>query len=94
MLLNMIRPEIDPTLRKNKNGFRTKRSTTGKMLTIQRILEGVKSKNIRATLLFIDFSQNFDSINREKMKDILIIYGIPTEIVNSILILYRTQTLW
>ena len=64
MLLNRIRPEIDPTLRTNKNGFRTKRSTTGKMLTIRRILEGVKSKNLPATLLFIEFSQTFDSINR------------------------------
>ena len=60
------------------------------MLTIRRsILEGVKSKNLPATLLFIYFSQTFDSINREKMKDILIIYGIPTEIVNAILILYN-----
>ena len=78
MLLNMIRPKIDPTLRKNQNGIRTKRSTTGKMLTIRRILEGVKSKNIPATLLFIDFSQAFDTIYRDKMKDIIIIYGIPT----------------
>ena len=88
MLLNRKRPDIDPTLRKNQNGFRTKRST-GKMLTIQHILEGVKSKNLPATLLFIDFSQAFDSINREKMKDILIIYGIPTEIINAILMLYK-----
>ena len=48
------------------------------MLTIQRILEEVKSKNLPATLLFIDFSKAFDSINREKMKGILIIYGIHT----------------
>ena len=50
------------------------------MLTIRRIYTpiGVKSKNILATLLFIDFSQTCDSINREKMNDILIliIYGI------------------
>ena len=64
MLLNRISPEIDPTLRKNQNGFRTKRSTTGKMLTIRRILEGVKSKSLPATLLFINCSQAFDSINR------------------------------
>ena len=89
MLLNRIRPEIDPTLRKNQNGFRTKRSTTGQMLIIQRILEVVKSKHLPATLLFIDFSHTFYSINREKMKDILIIYGIPTEIVNAILTLYK-----
>ena len=30
MLLNRIRSEIDLTLRKNKNGFRTKRSKTDK----------------------------------------------------------------
>ena len=89
MLLNRIRPDIYPTLRKNQNGFRTNRSTTGKMLTIQRILEGVKSKNLPATLLFIHFSQPFDAIYREKMKDILIIYSIPTEIINIILILYN-----
>ena len=47
------------------------------MLTIRRILEGVKSKNLLANLLFIDFSKTVDSINRDKMKDILIIYGIP-----------------
>ena len=89
MLLNRIIPEIDTILRKNQNGFRTKRSPTGKMLTIRRILEGVKSKNLPATLLFKDFSKTFDSINSEKMKYILIIYGIPTEIVNSIFILYK-----
>ena len=89
MLLNRIRLEIDPTLRNNQNEFRTKRSTTGKMLTIRHILEGVKIKNLPSTLLFIDFSQAFDLINRENMKGILIIYGIPTEIVNAILMLYK-----
>ena len=59
------------------------------MLTIQHKLEVVKSKNLPATLLFIDFSQAFDSIHREKMKDILIIYRITTEIINVILMLYK-----
>ena len=89
MLLYRILPDIDPTLRTNLNGFRTNRSTTGKILTIQRILEGVKSKNLPVTLLFIDFSHAFDSIHREKMKYILIIYRIPTEIINVILMLYK-----
>ena len=63
MLLNRKRPDIDPTLRKNQNSFRTKRSTTGKIVTIRRILEVVTSKNLPATLLFIDFSKDFDSIS-------------------------------
>ena len=74
MLLNRIRPEIDPILIKNQNGFRTNRSTMGKILTIRRILEGVESKNLPLTLLFIDFSKAFDTINRKKMKEILLKY--------------------
>jgi hypothetical protein len=88
MLLNRIRPHIDPVLRKNQNGFRTNRSTTGQILTIRRIIEGVKNKNLPAVLVFIDFSKAFDSIHREKMKEILIAYGIPGETVNAIMILY------
>ena len=68
MLLNRIRTEIDPILRKNQNGFRKNRSTTGQILTIRRILEGVKDKHLPLTLLFIDFSKAFDTINRKMMK--------------------------
>ena len=68
MLLNRIRPEIDPILRKKQNGFRTNKSTTGQILTIRRIIEGAKSKNLPLTLLFIDFSKAFDTMNRKKMK--------------------------
>ena len=89
LLLNRIRPEVDPLLRKNQNGFRTNRSTSGQILTIRRVLEGVNAKNLPATLLFIDFSKAFDSIHRERMKNILLAYGIPLETVNGIMMLYK-----
>ena len=89
MLLNRIRPKIDPVLRKNQNGFRTNRSTSGQILTIRRILEGIKSKNLPAALPFIDFSKAFDSIHRGKMKEILSAYGVPKETVDAIMILYQ-----
>ena len=44
MILNRIRPEIDPILRKNQNGFRKNRSTPGQILTIRRILEVLNQK--------------------------------------------------
>ena len=88
MILNRIRPEIDPILRKNQNVFRKNRSTSGQILTIRRILEGVKSKNLPLTLLFIDFSKEFDSIKRNKMEQIMQIYGIPTETIEAIMMLY------
>ena len=88
MLLNRIRAKIEDIFRKNQNGFRTNRSTTGQILTIRRLIEGVKSKNVPVILLFIDFSKAFDSIDRLKLKYILSAYGIPKETINAIMILY------
>ena len=56
LLRNRIEPKIDNILRKNQNGFRRNRSTTSQILTIRRILEGVRAKNLQATLIFVDFT--------------------------------------
>ena len=59
LLRNRIEPKIDNILRKNQNGFRRNRSTTSQILTIRRILEGVRAKNLQATLIFVDFTTGF-----------------------------------
>ena len=82
LLRNRIEPKIDNILRKNQNGFRRNRSTTSQILTIHRILECVRAKNLQATLIFVDFT-------RGKMEQILLAYGIPKETVAAITILYR-----
>ena len=89
LLRNRIEPKIDNILRKNQNGFRRNRPTTSQILTIRRILEGVRAKNLQATLIFVDFTKAFDSIHRGKMEQILLAYGIPKETVAAITILYR-----
>ena len=89
LLWNRIVPQIDKILRKNQNGFRRNRSTTSQILTIRRILEGVRAKNLQATLLFVDFTKAFDSIHRGKMEQILLAYGLPEETIAAIMILYR-----
>ena len=89
LLRKRIEPKIDNILRKNTNGFRRNRSTTSQILTIRRILEGVRVKNLQATLLFVDFIKAFDSIHRGKMERILLAYGLPKETVAAITILYR-----
>ena len=89
LLRNRIEPKIDNILRKNQNGFRRNRSMTSQILTIRRILEGLRAKNLQATLLFVDFTKAFDSIHRGKMEQILLAYGLPKETVAAITILYR-----
>ena len=89
LLRNCIEPKIDNILRKNQNGFRRNRFTTSQILTIRRILEGVRAKNLQATILFVDFTKASDSIHRGKMEQILRAYGIPKETVAAVTILYR-----
>ena len=89
LLRNRIEPKIDNILRKNQNGFRRNRFTTSQILTIRRILEGARAKNLQATLLFVDFTKAFDSIHRGKMEQILLSYNLPKETVAAITILYR-----
>ena len=94
LLLNRLRPNIEMVLRCNQNGFRQNRSTTGQILTVRRIIEEVKAKNLQAVLLFVDFSKAFDSIHRGKMEEILLAYGIPKETVTAIMMLYKnTQSM-
>ena len=84
MILNRIRPELDPWLRINQNGFREKRTTTSQVLALRRIIEGVKRKHLPAGMTFIDFKKAFDSIHRGKLMNILRAYGIPERTVQSI----------
>ena len=53
---------------KNQNDFQRNRSTTSQILTIRRILEDVRAKNLQATILFVDFTKAFDSIHWRKME--------------------------
>ena len=62
---------------------------TSQILTIHWILEGVRAKNLEATISFVDFAKAFDSIHRGKMVQILLAYGLPKEIVVAIMMLYR-----
>ena len=89
MILNRIQPIIDPLLRHNQNGFRPRRSTTTHILVLRRLIEGIKEKNLKAIITFVDFKKAFDTINRNNMFKILLAYGIPTIIVEAIETLYK-----
>ena len=49
---------------------------TSQILTIRRILEGVRSKIWQATILFVDLTKAFDSIHSGKMEQIILAYDL------------------
>ena len=89
LLCNHMEPKIEKILKKNQNSFWKNWSTTSQILTIHQILEGVRTKNLKAKLLLVDFSKAFDSIHRGKMEQILLTYGQPKETIAAIMMLYK-----
>ena len=84
MILNRLRPILDPLLRNSQNGFRPERTTVGQILALRRILEGVRERNLSAVITFIDFQKAFDTIHRGKLMNILRAYGVPEKMVQTI----------
>ena len=89
MLLNRIQPYIDPLLRPNQNGFRSGRSTMAHIIALRRLIEGIKSHDLKTVIIFVDFKKAFDSIDRGKMLEMLAAYGIPSIITNAIALFYE-----
>ena len=65
---NHVEHEIENILKKNENGFQRNRYRTSKIRTIRRILEDLLAKSLQATIIFVDFTKAFDSIQRGKME--------------------------
>ena len=84
MILNRIQPKIDDHLRPNQNGFRPGRTTTAHILALRRLIEGVKSHNRKAIILYVDFKKAFDSIHRPTMMKILKAYSIPPRLLAAV----------
>ena len=93
LLVNRIQHDMEKILRRNQDGFRKGCPTIGQILTVRRIIKGIKARQVPVTLLFVDFSKGFESFHREKMEKTLLGYGIPKEIVTAMKILYRNTKL-
>ena len=93
LILNRIRPVLDQYQRNNQNGFRPGRSTTTYILALRRLIEEVRSKILKAVIVFIDFKKAFDSVHRVKMFKILKGHGIRDRLISAIGLMYEgTQT--
>lgn len=74
----------EPTLRKEQAGFKSGRSCIDQINTLRIIVEQSVEWQSPLYLLFIDFRQAFDSLDRDVMWKILASYGMPTKYLNII----------
>lgn len=80
---------LEPIIRKQQGAYRPKRSCIDNINTLRIIMEQSVEFNAPLYLLFVDFKQAFDSLDRNVLWRILSSYGIPTKILNIIKGLYR-----
>lgn len=83
-LRNRLKTESEKYLGEYQAGFRSNRSTMDQVFTLKLILANSLEYNLQLHLLFIDYKQAYDSINREKLIGILNYFGIPPKLIRLI----------
>jgi exonuclease III len=83
---------LDKHLLPNQCGFREGRGTVEQILAARLLIDRCRSRKSTSTIVFVDFSKAFDSINRDALRQILLLYGVAAPLVNAIMALYQGTT--
>jgi sorting nexin-29 len=78
---NRLKVYTEDLLSQEQNGFRRNRLTTDNIFIMRQILEKCYEYNIEMHVLFIDFKQAFDSVDGQKIIQILQELRIPNKLV-------------
>jgi hypothetical protein len=81
ILLSRLIPYADEIIGEHQCGFRRNRSTTDQIFYIRQILEKKWEYNGTVHQLLIDFKKDYDSVRREELYNILIVFGMHRKLV-------------
>ena len=84
ILYNRLADYAEEILGDHQCGFRTNRSTSEHIFTIRQIQEKAYEYNIHLHNLYIDFKQAFNSVNRSRMLNDLMLLGIPKKLTQLV----------
>jgi sorting nexin-29 len=80
IILERLKQYSEEILGEYQCGFRPQRRTTDQIFVVRQILEKFYAHDIDLHLLFIDFKKASDCINKKKLSEALVSFGIPKKI--------------
>jgi sorting nexin-29 len=84
IFLARLTPYVNEVVGDHQCGFRRNRSTADHIFYIRQILEKKWEYNGMVHQLFIDFKKAYESVKREVLRNILLEFGVPKELVRLI----------
>jgi hypothetical protein len=84
LLHNLLSKIIKPEIGNYQIGFRPNRSTIDNIFTMRQIYEKCHEYNIDLHNIFIDFSQVFDTVNKDVIHNSLIKHNVPEKLIKLI----------
>ena len=75
-----------------QSGFRSGRSTTEQIMTLHFLLDAARIQKRSLTVVFVDYSKTFDSVDRRAIPVVLRHYGVPDPVVADVMQLYHGST--
>lgn len=84
MILKGIKETTDPLVRKEQTGFRKGRSCADHVFTLRQMPEQSNDWNTTLSIIFIDFTKTFYSVNKLAFERILSHNGIPDKLISII----------
>ena len=72
-----------------QSGFRSGRSTTGQIMTWRFLLDAARTHVSSLTVVFVDYCEAFESVDRRAIPVVLKHYGVPDPAVADVMQLYH-----
>eukprot|EP00798_Chlamydomonas_sp_ICE-L_P006783 gene6783-biopygen2694 len=89
VLIDRLKPTIEPTLHEAQCGFRASRGCADQLFTMRRICELSKARRAPLFAAFVDYRKAFDSVNREAMWTLMAARGVDPHLVSLVKEMYN-----
>ena len=88
VLLNRLKPIIDPQFSQCKSGFRAVKSATEQLIALRCLIDTYRITNMITSLVFVDFRKAFDTLHRSSIPVIFSQCNVPSCLISDIIQMY------